>query len=161
MPAPLLPTPTLLALAPTPPATVSIHNLTTTLHHAGHDAWNRAHKSQPCLLSATVAFSAPFSSAAVTDRLGADTVHYGSLSKVLLARLAEFEGQGGEGGERSVGDVVGDLWQGLTGREEIYGDEVVDGKGKGFLDLGRVRVLRVGAAVGGEPVEGADAGGGQ
>ncbi len=145
MSAPLLPTPTLLALAPTPPATVSIQNLTTTLHHAGHDAWNRAHKPQPCLLSATVAFSEPFATASATDRLGADTVHYGSLSKALLARLKEFEaGWTQDGGERSVGDVVGDLWRGLTGKEGIGGGETAE---RGFLDVGRVRVLRVSVAL--------------
>lgn len=144
---PLLPTPNLAALAPSPPATVHVRNLTTTLTHAGHDAWNRAGKAQPCQLSATVAFASGFDAAAATDALGGgDTVHYGTLSKALLARAARFDAAECGGKDRSVGDVLGDLWRGLTG-VELNGEDAVggvEGKGeKGLLDLGRVRMLAV------------------
>ncbi|KAK4034280.1 hypothetical protein C8A01DRAFT_39248 [Parachaetomium inaequale] len=153
-PAPLLTHPRLRALAPDPPATVSIRNLSTTLQHAGgHDAWNRARKPQPCLLSAEVAFHSPFAAASVTDRLGADTVHYGTLSKAVLGSVARLESES-DSQERSVGDVLGRVWRDLTGLEldgSRFGagtGQKEDEEGAAFLvDVGRVRLLSVTVAL--------------
>ena len=53
----------------------------------GRDAWGRPGRPQPVLLSAEVSFARPFGAASEGDRLGAETVHYGTLSKSLLAGL--------------------------------------------------------------------------
>jgi dihydroneopterin aldolase len=148
---PLLPHPRLHALAPDPPATVAVRNHSTTLQHAGHDAWNRAHKPQPCLISASVAFLAPFSTAAAHDKLGGDTVHYGLLSKAVLGCVQEFDaelkkaaaaGMMGER-ERGVQEVLGEVWCELTGLELDGRPAVGMEEEKPVLDLGRVRVVSV------------------
>ncbi|KAK4128777.1 hypothetical protein N657DRAFT_652361 [Parathielavia appendiculata] len=87
--APIISHARLRAYAPDPPATVRVQNLLTTVNHIGHDAWNRGHKTQPCLISAEVAFASPFGSASATDRLGSDTVHYGTLSKAILSHVEQ------------------------------------------------------------------------
>ncbi|KAK3905849.1 hypothetical protein C8A05DRAFT_30307 [Staphylotrichum tortipilum] len=143
----LLPTPHLHALFPSPPAAVHVRNLHTTLQHAGHDAWNRAHKAQPCTLSASVLFSSPFAAAARDDRLGEETVHYGSLSKELLGAVGVMEGvwknEGGER-ERGVGDVVGGLWTAMTGLGFDMEEAPEGWKGEGVLiRMGRVRLFSV------------------
>ncbi|EAQ93271.1 hypothetical protein CHGG_01506 [Chaetomium globosum CBS 148.51] len=132
----------------------SIRNLSTTtpLQHAGHDAWGRARKAQPCTVSAEVAFHAPFAAASARDALGDDTVHYGTLSKAVLGSVARFEGEVaaevGEGskvgveGERSLRDVLGRVWGDLTGLE--LDGRVRDGDATAaFLDLNKVRLLSV------------------
>lgn len=141
------------ALASEPPAVVRVQNLQTTLQHAGHDAWNRAHKAQPCLISAEVGFAAPFASASAHDRLGEDTVHYGTLSKAVLESVRGFEegirgkGEGeGEGAreEKGVRSVLERVWGDLTGLGLNGAELVSEGKTtKAFLDLTRVRFLSV------------------
>jgi dihydroneopterin aldolase len=137
------------ALAPDPPATVRVQNLHTTLQHAGHDAWNRAHKAQPCLLSAEVSFVAPFGAASAHDRLGEDTVHYGTLSKAVLASVAAFEveAKGDDGGqERGLRSVLARVWRDLTGLG-LDGSVSGEGRKKAFLDVTRVRFLAVTVAL--------------
>ncbi|KAK4166624.1 hypothetical protein QBC43DRAFT_313031 [Cladorrhinum sp. PSN259] len=100
------------------PATVRVSNLSTFLSSAGHDAWNRPAKTQPCFLSAEVGFSEPFNTAATTDKLGEDTVHYGTLSKALLASLDSYAPlNNGDEADGSVQDVLGKLWSDLTGQD--------------------------------------------
>ena len=151
-PTPLLTHPRLRALAPDPPATVSIYNLSTAtpLVGAAHDAWGRARKAQPCTISAEVAFHAPFAAASARDKLGADTVHYGTLSKAVVGSVAGFEREvlQAEGEERSLRDVLGRVWADLTGLE-------FEGRVRGggatvvppFLDLSKVRLLSVSVAL--------------
>ena len=105
----------------------------------GRDAWGRPGRPQPVLLSAEVSFARPFGAASEGDRLGAETVHYGTLSKSLLAGLElcrqgeeakvkagveEGREGGGGGGEATPllasSDVFELLWVRMTGR-------VVDG----------------------------------
>lgn len=106
------------ALAGELPAIVRVSNLQCLLSSAGHDAWDRPAKTQPCLLSAEVGFSSPFESAAASDKLGEDTVHYGTLSKALLASLTSYTpASTGDGADGSVQDVLGKLWGDLTGQD--------------------------------------------
>lgn len=150
-------------LAGEAPATVRVRNLRATLRRAGRDAWGRAGRAQPCAVSAEVAFAAPFGSAARDDRLGAgDTVHYGTLSRAVLASLAAFESrrgverdEAGEGEEEVGGlrSVLEALWTDLTGLRLLDGErkeeeEEEEGKEKrAFLDLARVRFLSVAVAL--------------
>ncbi|KAK4461124.1 hypothetical protein QBC42DRAFT_270854 [Cladorrhinum samala] len=100
------------------PAIVRVSNLQCLLSSAGHDAWNRPAKTQPCLLSAEVGFSSPFESAAASDKLGEDTVHYGTLSKALLASLDSYApASTGDEADGSVQDVLAKLWGDLTGQD--------------------------------------------
>ncbi|KAK4158443.1 Dihydroneopterin aldolase-domain-containing protein [Chaetomidium leptoderma] len=143
-------TPRLRALCPDPPATVQIRNLTTTLQHSGHDAWNRAGKAQPCQISASVAFAAPFATAAAHDRLGADTVHYGTLSKAVLASVGRSEVESAPSPpplswdvKRGVWDVLRWVWVDLTG-VEVDGTLVGGGSSSSYLlDVKKVRLLSV------------------
>ncbi|KAI1163672.1 Dihydroneopterin aldolase-domain-containing protein [Nemania serpens] len=88
-PAPLVSTWQVRAEAGEPQAIVRVsglHSVTT----AGKDAWGRAARLQPVLLSSEVSFARPFESASVHDAVNAETVHYGSLSKTLLRSIEYF-----------------------------------------------------------------------
>ncbi|KAL2139395.1 hypothetical protein VTI28DRAFT_5266 [Corynascus sepedonium] len=164
MAAPLLTHPRLRALAPDPPAVVRVRDLTTAapLCRAGRDAWGRSGKPQPCRFSAEVAFHDGFAAAASHDRLGAETVHYGTLSKAVLRSVARFEEeeeaaereQEGRGvrRERSLRDILGRVWFDLTG-VRLLGEEsasTTTGVGEGggaFLDTSKVRLLSITVAL--------------
>jgi len=79
---------------------------------AARDAWGRPGKEQPLLLSVSVEFASGFERAGKTDSLGTDTVHYGTLSKAILASTSNNKDQSGGG----LAMVVGDAWTALTGR---------------------------------------------
>ncbi|KAI0136655.1 Dihydroneopterin aldolase-domain-containing protein [Xylariales sp. AK1849] len=149
-PAPLLTTWEVAAAAGEPFAVVRVRNLQGTIP-VGRDAWGRANKLQPALISTEVSFTKPFGTAAADDKVSAETAHYGNLSKNLMGGLelwnsstppkdpkvaekAETEGP-------TSADVFELLWVGLTGR-------VVDGSQRAlpldrvpFLDTGRLRSL--------------------
>jgi dihydroneopterin aldolase len=159
--APLVSTFQVLAEAGEPQAVVRVRNLQSVMA-AGRDAWGRAAKPQPVLLSSEVSFARPFDTASTTDAVNAETVHYGNLSKTLLGGMALFSpsssAAGGttaaarssssKSGGVSANDVVPRtadvfelLWVQMTGR-------VVDGSRVAlppdqvpFLDARRLRSL--------------------
>ncbi|KAB2578475.1 tRNA-dihydrouridine synthase [Lasiodiplodia theobromae] len=63
---------------------------------AGRDVWGRTDRAQPLALSLTVASRAGFASAAADDALDGGTVHYGHLSKNVLAALNSATATGNE-----------------------------------------------------------------
>lgn len=160
--APLVSTWRALADAGEPVAVVRVRNLQGAIP-VGRDAWGRAGKLQPVLLSSAVSFAAPFAadpgSSGNSDKLDDGTVHYGTLSKTLLGSL-ELWGQvnkpkktaSGSPAEGNVAatadiqtprtaDVVELLWVRMTGR-------VVDGSRIAlpldqlpFLDASKLRSL--------------------
>ncbi|KAI1093699.1 hypothetical protein F5B19DRAFT_117242 [Rostrohypoxylon terebratum] len=145
-PAPLVSSWRARADAGEPVAVVRVRNLQASIA-VGRDAWGRAGVLQPVLLSSEVSFARPFSGAgdASADALDEGTVHYGSLSKTLLASL-EMWGTG-RGGEMEAmeaprtADVLELLWVRMTGR-------VVDGSRVAlpldqlpFLDAAKLRSL--------------------
>lgn len=154
-PAPLLSAFEVRARAGEPFAVVRVQDLQGTLP-VGRDAWGRANKAQPALLSTEVSFARAFGRASAEDRVSAETAHYGTLSKSLLASLDLFnknnnnssaaapapsraEGEAADGPHAA--DVFELLWVGLTGR-------VVDGSARAlpldrvpFLDTARLRSL--------------------
>lgn len=70
-----------------PFAVVRVRNLQTAVQ-GPHDAWGREGKLQPLLVSAELSFNSPFGTAVADDKVtGGDTVHYGSLSKTILATV--------------------------------------------------------------------------
>ncbi|KAI0890517.1 Dihydroneopterin aldolase-domain-containing protein [Annulohypoxylon maeteangense] len=163
-PAPLVSSWQARADAGEPVAVVRVRNLQASIP-VGRDAWGRAGLAQPILLSSEVSFARPFSGNADagdervsasgdTDLLDAGTVHYGSLSKTLLAGLevlrlggkpgsvgTKVVGGVGEGGAPRTADVLELLWVRMTGR-------VVDGSSVAlpldqvpFLDAATLRSL--------------------
>ncbi|KAH8675774.1 Dihydroneopterin aldolase-domain-containing protein [Xylariales sp. PMI_506] len=149
-PAPLLSTWQVVAAAGEPFAVVRVCNLQGSIS-VGRDAWGRANKQQPALISTEVSFSKPFGTASVDDKVTQETAHYGNLSKNLLNSLGLFasatppkdpkvaEKAAAEG--PSSADVFELLWVGLTGR-------VVDGSERAlpldtlpFLDTNRLKSL--------------------
>jgi len=146
------------AAAGEPFAVVSVRNL-STLIQGPRDAWGRVGKTQPLLVSADVSFSSPFDTAAASDKLGADTVHYGNLSKAILASLDEFRPGGGGGGSGSSAGaasltipctlrfLLNRIWQNLTGRSFVGcpppATAAADAPPASFLSLERVRFLSV------------------
>lgn len=132
-----------------PCAAVSVRNLSTNLY-AASDAWGRKCVAfpQPCLVSAEVHFKQPFGTAATNDQLGADTVHYGNLSKAILERMKRFtvphedllKSNGGNDSSFTLAYVIHDLWVGLTGWAH-FGS--VKEEEKPFLDIAAVKFLSV------------------
>ncbi|KAL2886730.1 FolB domain protein [Ceratocystis lukuohia] len=102
-----------------PTGSVKVTNLASTIK-AGHDAWGRTNKMQPVSISVAVSLRQPFQRATATDNMADDTVHYGQLSKAILAALAvvnQRQSSGNNGFDepitlRAVLDVI---WAALTG----------------------------------------------
>lgn len=88
-----------------PPAIISVRNLQATIR-VGKDAWGREGKVQPVLISATVSLRQPFDSASVHDLVNPSTIHYGTLSKVILEAVQEFHDQGGVSTQRGKDSSV-------------------------------------------------------
>ena len=65
---------------------IGISNL-QTVANAGYDAWGRP-KQQPSSISVTLHLKHTVSSSAALDDLDTSTVHYGSLSKSVLANIS-------------------------------------------------------------------------
>ncbi|PBP22643.1 hypothetical protein BUE80_DR006561 [Diplocarpon rosae] len=89
MPPPLLTPHALTNLTGDPHTRIRVTNLSTTLP-VGTDAWGRRNIPQPVLLSASISLKHPFTSASSTDTVAPSTVHYGTLSKAILAACKEF-----------------------------------------------------------------------
>ncbi|KAJ9142187.1 hypothetical protein NKR23_g7331 [Pleurostoma richardsiae] len=140
--APLLTSFEVRAAAGEPVASVQVRNLQSVVH-GPKDAWGRPNKPQPVLVSAELSFAEPFGAAASADNVtSGDTVHYGTLSKALLAGLdrhrvaATAEGAGPY--VQALSGVHRSLWDDLTG-QTLNGFPT---KGKEpFLDLSKLRFL--------------------
>ncbi|KAK0119038.1 hypothetical protein ONS96_012106 [Cadophora gregata f. sp. sojae] len=87
---PLLTPHALANLTGDPHTIISVSNLQSTLPLAT-DAWGRPNITQPLLLSSRISLLHPFTSASSSDTVAPSTVHYGTLSKAILAACAEFK----------------------------------------------------------------------
>ncbi|OAA61256.1 serine/threonine-protein kinase psk1 [Niveomyces insectorum RCEF 264] len=122
------------AAAGEPPAVVRVRDLQTVLSGAvAPDAWGRTadagadgdRGAQPLLISAEVCLTRPFTAAYAEDRVAADTVHYGHLSRALLQSVRRWSSSGDEGQQAKVDgkdatppclrDVLDGIWVDLTG----------------------------------------------
>ena len=70
---------------------ITISNL-RTVANSGYDAWGRP-KAQPVSISIRLYLAQSTSPAANDDSVNSSTVHYGSLSKLLLSRVEQHKGQ--------------------------------------------------------------------
>ncbi|KAK4067374.1 uncharacterized protein Triagg1_7554 [Trichoderma aggressivum f. europaeum] len=111
-------------LAGQPPAIVRVRNLQTSIEGPS-DAWNRKGKPQPLSVSASVMLKEAFDGSSSADSVEADTVHYGLLSKAILASLEGQSQQAAEGSGdtakknqfSSLRDIVNTIWEDLTGQD--------------------------------------------
>ncbi|KAL8370659.1 hypothetical protein RB595_000837 [Gaeumannomyces hyphopodioides] len=138
------------AAAGEPFAVVRVRNLQATVH-AAQDAWGRSAKAQPLLVSAEVSLGDPFEASSAADKVAADTVHYGILSKAILASLERYQQPPGRDTEpagaddgRSLRGVLETIWSGLTGLTvEGARSPSRAGDKAPLLDTSRVRSMSV------------------
>ncbi|KAL7798583.1 hypothetical protein V8C37DRAFT_368389 [Trichoderma ceciliae] len=141
-------------LAGQPPAVVRVRNLQTSIEGPS-DAWNRKGRPQPLSVSASVMLKEAFDTSSTADKVAADTVHYGLLSKAIMASL---EGQGqlypategpgdGAGASQfsSLRDVVNTIWGDLTGQDGCGRSNATDEEQEvtSFLKASTIRCLEL------------------
>ncbi|KAG6124505.1 hypothetical protein E4U12_008193 [Claviceps purpurea] len=110
----------LLAAGPAP-SVVRVQNIQSTIQ-GPHDAWGRPYFAQPISVSVAVHLHNSFGSASTSDKLTPDTVHYGLLSKAILATLDDATQEDGEFSScvceaLCLPEVLGRIWTDLTGLE--------------------------------------------
>ncbi|KAK0387642.1 hypothetical protein NLU13_3887 [Sarocladium strictum] len=122
-----------LALAEDSPSIIRVRNLQVTLR-GPKDAWGRAGKSQPALVSVEVRMRNSFGLSSEMDQVQADTVHYGLLAKGVLRIMEETNHS------ESLGSSVGTIWASFTGHADLKGSVP---SGDPFLNIRQVEYLRV------------------
>lgn len=143
-------------LAGQPPAVVKVRNLQTSI--AGpSDAWNRKGRQQPLGVSASVMLKEAFDSSSSADKVASDTVHYGLLSKAILASLdgqaqsraatKDADKAAGTSQPSSLRDVVNAIWEDLTGQNDDgkspETDEELPEEQQPFLKASTIRCLEL------------------
>lgn len=131
------------SLAGEPISVVRVRNLQAVTKIPA-DAWGRPGKAQPLLISVEVSFREQFSQASTQDRLGADTVNYGTLSKAILKTLQDFKLEDWNLVEDDghLGVVVKDIWASLTGQPFEFRNYSEDAK-RGVLDIETLRFMAI------------------
>lgn len=123
------------------PAVIRVKKLQTTISGPS-DAWGRQGKTQPMLVSAEVSLVKPFGSSSAADAVAGDTVHYGLLSKAILASLRRLDAEGASDSVKSLRGVLDEIWVGLTGFD-TSGEQKTGSGAKPFLVMEGIRQLRV------------------
>ncbi|KAI9171425.1 hypothetical protein HJFPF1_00908 [Paramyrothecium foliicola] len=123
------------------PAVIRVKNLQCTIEGPG-DAWGRRGKPQPMHVSADVSLDKPFGSSSSEDAVAADTVHYGLLSKAILASLGSLREQSAAGPSASLYDVLNHTWRDLTGFD-LHGAKEASESKVPFLRMAAIRSLRI------------------
>ncbi|CAN8099247.1 unnamed protein product [Discula destructiva] len=151
-----------------PHAVVRVRQLATACI-GPQDAWGRPNATQPVTVCAELHFSRPFEAAVAADRVtDGDTVHYGQLSKLILACVERSNehalaaaskaaarsagnGSSGTGGGAGVATSTSNstsvdlrvllemIWIVLTGRN-VNGDDAAP-EAKPLLDLAKLRFM--------------------
>lgn len=107
------------------------------------DAWGRKNATQPATISAELHFARPFDAAVTGDRVTAgDTVHYGTLSKLILACVERSNEHAATMPATESVDLrvlLEMVWIVLTGRN-VNGDDAAP-EAKPLLDLARLRFM--------------------
>ncbi|KJZ78309.1 hypothetical protein HIM_02347 [Hirsutella minnesotensis 3608] len=134
-----------------PPAVVCVKNLQTTVQ-GPDDAWGRRDRPQPMLVSARAVLRRGFGATSARDALDADTVHYGQLSKAILASLEALPAARNTGSGSARGDepldlfrVLSHIWLRLTGCDPLSGYRLAAGTGAGkpLVNAAAVRSLEI------------------
>ncbi|KAF2440185.1 tetrahydrobiopterin biosynthesis enzymes-like protein [Karstenula rhodostoma CBS 690.94] len=98
---------------------ITVRNLQASVD-AGVDVWGRP-KKQRALLTVTLSLAKPFDSAAQADALDNSTVHYGILSKAVLAHV---DGQAGRVDSGQLANNICNVVQSTTGDTPLASVEV-------------------------------------
>jgi len=141
------------AIAGEPKAVVRVRNLQAIVQ-GGTDAWGRPGKAQPALISAEISFTHAFGTVCSDDRLSAETVHYGKLSKAILEAIDDLNIEpppmGADGKPASdaesptMKDVLDMVWARLTGLPVDGNAEEFSGSGETpFLNLQHIRYMSI------------------
>ena len=122
-----------------PAAIIRVRNLQSTIQ-GPQDAWGRQGRPQPLLVSAEVSLHEPFGSSSSKDAVDSDTVHYGLLSKAILATLGRLDAEAQHA--MSLHGVLNSIWMDLigfdfTGRIGNFKEK------KPFLNVSVVRSLTI------------------
>lgn len=123
-----------------PLAVVRVRNLQTTVV-GPQDAWGRGRMQQPLQVTAELHFSRPFGAAAAADNVtSGDTVHYGELSKLILA-CVDRSNQHAELADASIDlrVLLEMIWIVLTGRNVDGVD--AEPEAAPLLDRSRLRFI--------------------
>lgn len=127
-----------------PFAVVRVRNLQSTVQ-AAQDAWGRDGKPQPLLVSAEISLRDPFGDSSASDKVAGDTVHYGTLSKAVIASLERYQKPAGQSeGVNTLRGVLETIWSSLTGLAVNGTRSNVSSKDdKVVLDVSRIRTMSV------------------
>ncbi|KAF4594693.1 dihydropteroate synthase [Ophiocordyceps camponoti-floridani] len=119
------------------PASVRVRGLQTTVQ-GPRDAWGRPDRSQPMTLSADVSLRAAFAATSSRDALAVDTVHYGKLSKAILASVGSMPSSS----LLTLSSVLAHVWRDVTCTVDDDQPSDRDGSGaRSLLDAGTVGCL--------------------
>ncbi|KAJ4394578.1 hypothetical protein N0V93_003797 [Gnomoniopsis smithogilvyi] len=123
-----------------PLAVVRVRQLTTACI-GPQDAWGRKNATQPVTISAELHFSRAFDAAATGDNVTAgDTVHYGQLSKLILACVERSnEHAAASGASVDLRVLLEMIWIVLTGRNVNGQDSAPEATP--LLDLAKLRYM--------------------
>lgn len=123
-----------------PVAVVRVRNLQTIVV-GPQDAWARKNATQPVTISAELHFSRAFEASVTGDNVtSGDTVHYGTLSKLILACVERSNEHAAAGSnEVDLRVLLEMVWIVLTGRN-VNGDDA-GAEAKPLLDLTRLRFM--------------------
>lgn len=123
-----------------PLAVVRVRQLTTACI-GPQDAWGRKNATQPVTISAELHFSRAFDAAAAADNVTAgDTVHYGQLSKLILACVERSnEHAAASGASVDLRVLLEMIWIVLTGRNVNGQDSAPEATP--LLDLAKLRYM--------------------
>ncbi|KAI3400454.1 hypothetical protein diail_3075 [Diaporthe ilicicola] len=123
-----------------PLAVVRVRNLQSTVV-GPQDAWGREKTQQPLLVTAELHFTRAFGAAAAADNVtSGDTVHYGSLSKLILA-CVDRSNQHAEVADANIDlrVLLEMIWIVLTGRNVDGAD--AEPEAAPLLDRSRLRFI--------------------
>jgi dihydroneopterin aldolase len=127
----------ILLLTGTPHSVIRVTNL-KAYAPVGTNAWGNASSQQPVLISAAASLRDPFATAATDDKVDGSTIHYGVLSKGILAAVANCSA-----GESAIG-LLRHVERWLVAPAAVLEEIMVQKRGKEpVLDVRKLRALEL------------------
>lgn len=114
MPATLQTSHSLLVATGQCPSIVRVKNIQSIIQGPS-DAWRRPNRPQPVSVSVTVHLDKAFGLTSTSDALTSDTIHYGLLSKAVLATLTRLDAHKTSRQALPLPDILEAIWADLTG----------------------------------------------
>lgn len=145
MPATLQTSHSLLVATGQCPSIVRVKNIQSIVQGPS-DAWGRPNRPQPVSVSVTVHLDKAFGLTSTSDALASDTIHYGLLSKAVLATLTRLDAHKTSRQALPLPDILNAIWVDLTGLDicglPVYVDVDVEERTP-FLQLVFLKSLQV------------------